>query len=159
LLLGPEDLVEVGELDLPFPRLRRPLAPHVLGRLVVSQPLEGRRAQVAVVRPLGELDLGHEPWLDPDDVALLHLRHLRDNRERRLVPAQRLELGEQPSDQALAEAGADVADPLPLLAAMDAEHERAEAAAATALALRVAADHELLPAVSLDLQPVTAAAA
>ena len=42
---------------------------------------------------------------------------------------------------------------------MDAEDERAEAAAAAALALRVAADHELLPAVRLDLQPVAAATA
>ena len=42
---------------------------------------------------------------------------------------------------------------------MHAEHERPEAAAAAALALRVAADHELLPAVRLDLQPVAAATA
>jgi hypothetical protein len=99
---------------------------------------------MAVVRPLRELDLGHESRLDPDDVALLHLRHLRYDREGRLVPPQRLELLEQLTDLALAEAGADVADPLPLPAALDAEHERAEAAAAPALALRVAADHELL---------------
>ena len=42
---------------------------------------------------------------------------------------------------------------------MNAEHERAEAAAAPALALRVAADHELLAPVRLDLQPVAATAA
>src|SRR4051794_23214615 len=159
LLLGPEDLVEVGELHLSFLRLGRALAPHVLRRLVVTEPLEGRRAQVAVVRPLRELDLGHELRLDPDDVALLHLRHLRDDREGRLVPPERLELLEQLADRALVEAGADVSDPLPLLAAMDAEHERTEAAAAPALALRVAADHELLPPVRLDLQPVATAAA
>ena len=60
---------------------------------------------------------------------------------------------------ALVEARADVPDPLPLLAAMDAHHQRAEAAAALALALRVAADHELLAPVRLDLQPVAAASA
>src|SRR5437763_3195492 len=41
---------------------------------------------------------------------------------------------------------------------MDAEHERAEASAPAPLTLGVAADHELLPAVCLDLQPVAAAA-
>ena len=109
------------------------------------------------MRPLRELDLGDELRLDPDDVALLHLRHLRDDRERRRVLPQRLELFEQLGDGALAEAGADVSDPLPLLAATHAEDEGAEAAAATALTLRVAADHELLPPVGLDLEPVAAA--
>ena len=46
-----------------------------------------------------------------------------------------------------------------LLPAVDAEDERAEAGRAPALALRVAADDELLPAVRLDLQPVAAALA
>src|SRR5262245_46947511 len=109
---------------------------------------------MSFVRPLHELDLGHESRLDPDDVALLHLRHLRNDRERRLVAPQRPELVEQLADHALTEAGADVADPLPLSAPLHAEHERSEAGAAPALALRVAADHELLPPVRLDLQPV-----
>src|SRR6188472_4429243 len=107
--------------------------------------------------PLRELDLGHELRLDPHDVALSHLWHLRDHRKWWLVTPQRLELLEQLGDLALVEARAYVPDPLPLLATMDAEHERAEASAAPALAFRVAADHELLPAVGLDLQPVTSA--
>src|SRR5205807_593771 len=55
-LVRPEDLVEIGELDLSLLCLARPLASHVLRRLVDAQPLKGRRTQVAVMRPLGKLD-------------------------------------------------------------------------------------------------------
>src|SRR5207302_7349066 len=112
-----------------------------------------------VVRPLGELDLGDERRLDPDDVPFLHFRHLRDDGERRRLPPQWLELREQLVDVALAEPRADVPDPLPLAAAMDAEDERAEAAGTPALPLRVAADDELLASVRLDLEPVAPALA
>src|SRR6185312_8617810 len=125
----------------------------------VAQPLKRRRPQVAVVRPFEELDLADELGLDPDDVALPHLRHLRLGRERRRLAAKPLELREQLVDRALAEAGAAVPDPGELLATLDAEDERAEGSGAAPLALRPAADHELLAAVRLDLQPVAPARA
>src|SRR5579864_8170807 len=81
-----------------------------------------------VVRPFRELDLADELRPRPDDVALANLRHLRDLLERRRVGAQRLELREQLVDRPLREARADVPDPVQLLAAVRAEHERAEAA-------------------------------
>src|SRR3954470_18452208 len=112
-----------------------------------------------VVRPFGELHLRDELWLNPDDVVLAHLRHLRNDRERRRVPLQRLELRQQLLERLLVEAGADVADPLGLAVALDRKDERPEAARATAFALRVADDHELLPAGRLYLQPVARAPA
>ena len=154
--VGPEQLVEVGQFHLPLLHLRRTLPPHVDRRLVIAQPLEGGRAQVTVVRPLSKLDLGHEFRLDPDDVALLHLWHLRDDGERRCLAPERFELRKELLDVVLPESGTHVPDPLPVPAPVDAEHEGAEASAPPALALRVAADHEFLPSVRLDLQPVTA---
>jgi hypothetical protein len=126
-LLRPEELVEVRELHAVLLGLDGVFAPHRAGRLVVAEPLEGRRAQMAVVRPLREGDLAHELRLDPDDVALAHLRHLRHGREGRRLAPQRLELREELVDLALAEAGAAVPDPGELPAAPHTEDERAEA--------------------------------
>jgi hypothetical protein len=81
-LVGPEDLVEVRELHAAVIGLDGDLAVHVARRLVVAQTLEGRRAQMPVMRPFRELDLADELRLDPDDVALADLRHLRDDDER-----------------------------------------------------------------------------
>ena len=121
---GEEDLVEVRELDAPLVGLDGILALHLPRRLVVAQTLERRRAQMPVVRPLGELDLAHELRLDPDDVALAHLRHLRHLRERRAVACERLELREQLVDVALVEAGAARSRPSEL-AALDRRRARA----------------------------------
>jgi hypothetical protein len=109
---------------------------------------------VTVVRPLDELDLADELRLEPDDVALAHLRHLRNDLERRLLALERPQLGEQPVDLVVGEPGPAVAHVGELAPTADGEHERAEPARAAALALRVAGDDELLLAVSLDLQPV-----
>ncbi len=99
---------------------------------------------MAVVRPLGELDLGDELRLDPDDVALADARHLRNLLERRRVPLERLQLRQEPVDLAVAEPGADVPDVDEVAALVGREHERAERARAPALPARVAGDHELL---------------
>ena len=53
------------------------LATTVAGGLVVAQAEVYRRAEPAVARPLGELDLRHEPRLDPADVARRHAREAR----------------------------------------------------------------------------------
>ena len=137
----------------------RLLAPHLGRLLVLAEALVGGRAQAAVVRPLDELDLGDELRLDPDDVALADPRHLRHLAERRRVALERLQLLQQPVDLAVVETGADVADVDELAALVGREDERAERPCATALAARVAGDHELLAAVALDLQPLARAPA
>ena len=78
---------------------------------------------MAVVRPLDERDLAHELRLDPRHVALAYLRHLREVCERYGITPKRLEPGEQVVDQLLAEAGADVPDPLQPAVPVEAEDE------------------------------------
>ena len=107
-----------------------------------------------VVRPFGELDLGDELRLDPDDIALSDAGHLRNLLERRRLPLERLQLAEEPIDLAVAEPGADIPGIDEVAALVGREHERAERALAPALPARVAGDHELLLAVALDLQPI-----
>src|SRR5581483_7501835 len=92
-------------------------------------------------------------------VRPLHLRHLRDDRERQLPLLERTQPREQVVDVLVGEAGADVADVRQLVAAPDAEYERAEPPRPPSLPLRVARDHELLAAVRLDLQPLARALA
>jgi hypothetical protein len=86
------------------------------------------------VRPLAELDFAHELRLDPDDVPLLHLRHLRHRLEGRRRALQRLKQAHELVDLLVGETGAAVADVNELVAALDSEDERAEAARAPALA-------------------------
>ena len=114
---------------------------------------------MAVVRPLGELDLGDELRLDPGHVAPADLRHLRHLAERRVLTLERSQLREQLLDLLAGEAGADVADVLELGAAPHGEHERPERSRPPALSLRVAGDDELLAPVRLDLEPVARPAA
>ena len=101
----------------------------LLGLLVLAQPLVRRRPETAVVRPLDELDLAHEPRLDPDDVALAHLRHLRHGIERRRRPAR---AGAAARAAARSPASVKPVPPLPTQRSFsppsrDGEHERAEA--------------------------------
>src|SRR5205814_4075054 len=135
------------------------LAADVLGRLVLAKPLIGRRAEVAVVRPLDELDLADELRLDPPHVALSHLGHLGHDLERRALALERLQLLQEPPDLGVREPGAAVADICQLCASLNREHERTKRSRAPALALRVAGDDELLAVLGLDLQPVARALA
>src|SRR5581483_302107 len=138
----------------------RLLAVDLLGFLVLAEALVRRCAQVPVVGPFRELDLGDELRLHPDDVRAPDTRHLRHLRERRLLALDRPEQPQEPVDLGVGEAGADVSDE-PELAALvpDREHERTEALRAPALPLRVAGDQELLARARLDLQPVARAPA
>src|SRR5205814_4740687 len=157
-LVRPEDLVEIRELDAALGLSGdRHLALDLARRLVLAQTEERGSPKMPVVRPLRELDLADELRLDPHDVALANLRHLRDGCERRGVASQRLELREQVVDLPLGETGSAVADPLQLVTTVGGEHERAEAAGTPPLALRPADDHELLTPVGLDLEPVARA--
>ena len=146
---GQKTLSRFESLSTRLPRRssvgQRLLAVHLARRLVLAQPLERRRAQTAVVRPLDELDLADELGLDPDDVGLAHPRHLRHLGERATSGCSSgRSCASSSSMLRVREPGADVADVDELVAAPDAEHERAEAARAPALAPRVAGDHELL---------------
>ena len=161
-LVRPERLVEVRELQdplaLPDLRLdRRSFALHLIRLLVLAQPLVHRRPQPAVVRPLGEAHLGHELGLDPDDIAPAHSRHLRHLGERRVVAPQRLQLA---SSRAISASS----KPVPTLPAqrrsplsLTPRTSAPNASARSALPLRVPRDHELLPSLGLQLQPVAAA--
>src|ERR1700730_1058762 len=112
---------------------------------------------MTVMRPLCELDLTHEFRFHPHDVAFADLGHPRDLLERRIIGAQWFKLREQLVDVALLEAGTAIADPGQLLPAIGAEHKGSETPGASSLALRPAADHELLTAVRLHLEPVPCA--
>ena len=159
-LLRPEDLVEVGELQRPLalPDLggERLLAANVLGQLVLAYSQERWGTQVAVMRPLRELDLDDELRFDPSHIALPHARHLRHLHERRVGSLERLHAGEQLVDRVLRETRADVAGPAQAAPLLHGNHERAHALPPP-LSLRVARDHELLPRAHLHLQPVTRA--
>ncbi len=93
--------LENFRVRLPFLNLggKRLLAADFLGQLVLPYPEEGRKTQVAFVRPFDELDLDDELGLDPSDVALAHARHLRDVHERRVRPLERLQAREQLVDR------------------------------------------------------------
>ena len=157
-LVRPEELVEVRERKLPLAGPDdvggRPLVPHLGRRLVLSEALVRGLAHVPVMRPLAELDLGHEARLDPGDVSATNARHPRRHREGRLGPFERSQQGEQASDLAVVEPRADVAGVSQLAAVVDGQDERAERGRAVPRASRVSGDHELLAAVRLDLQPV-----
>ena len=164
-LVRPERLVEVRELQQRACRRGAPpsasgsLAAHLLGGLVLAQPLVrraragGRRASTRRTRPRATSS-GSTQTTSP-----LRTRGIFGASANGDVGAlERPQQPEQPLDLVVVEAGADVADLAQLAALVDAEHERAEAAGAAALPLRVAGDHELLAAVRLDLEPVAACA-
>src|SRR3954452_23809209 len=130
------------------------LADHRLRVLVVAKALEGGGSQGAGLRPLEELDLGHQLRLH-EDRALLRLAAL----ERRAIPLEWLEQFAEAHEVLLLEARADVSDVDQPVAVVDAHDERAEALSAPALARHPAADHDLLALDVLDLQPVAAALA
>src|SRR5439155_25856735 len=109
---------------LPDLARHRLLAPNLPRILVLAEPLVRGRPQVAVVRPLDEIDLADELRLDPDDVSLPHSRHLRDLGKRRRLPLARAQLAEEPIDLPVGEAGAAVADIGEPAAAEDGEKER-----------------------------------
>ncbi len=110
------------------------------------------------MRPLAELDLRHEPRLDPDDVAPLHPGHLRDGGKRRVGPLERPQLLEQHADLAVVEPRPDVAGIAQLSVLVDRKDERPERRGPASRSTGVPGDHELLARVSLELQPVARAA-
>src|SRR5208283_5645345 len=100
-------------------RLRRAvLARDLPCGLVLAQPLVGRLAQAPGSGPLGEADLGDEPWLAEDCLA----RRPWPGRERRRRPAQPDQQTGQAFKLGVAEAAADASHVAKLAAGLvDAE--------------------------------------
>ena len=125
------------------------LADDLDGRLVVAQALERGGAHHPIPGPLGELDLGDQLRRNKAGVT----RQLRHRRERRRVGPQRLEAGGELVERRLREAGAD-APREPQFTRFEVAHQqRADPLLAPPLARQPAADHELLAAGVLELQP------
>ena len=171
--LGEQDLVPVGELQRPAVDGDRQravgtarhgteqrlggragvFADDLRGGLVVAQPLERRRAHHAVTGPFAELDLGDQLGADVDGVA----RQLGRRVKGRRVGAQGLQPCGEVVEGPLGEPGADPAR-VPQRAGggwvrVDAHEQRADPVRAPALAGQPAADHQLLAADVLELDP------
>src|SRR6266852_1520376 len=124
------------------------LARHFLRVDVVADPHEHRRPQVIVLGPVLEGDLGDDRRLDPRR-RRVEERLLDEGTRLRL---QRLEPRLDRGDAAIVEARAHVRGEVKLPAAPVADQDRAERSA-RALALRIAADHEIGAAGWLHLDP------
>src|SRR5581483_1466834 len=126
---------------------------EALGRLLVVAEAEVHRlAKLRVGGPLGERDLRDEARLEPRDVA--HARRVGEGRRR---ARERPEALREARQRALVEPRADLADEAQLRAGVRAEEERAEMRPGAAGG-GVAADHELLLLLDLDLEPAPRAA-
>src|SRR5690606_35590199 len=123
-----------------------------VGRLVGAQALEGGVAHLAIPGEAGELDLGDQLGPGPVDVGLLAGR--AGAGERAFVRLQRDELGQHGLDLVGAEAGPDPANVDEVAVLVGADEQRAE----LALVAGPAADHHLMPAATLGLQPGVGAA-
>src|SRR5271154_3214639 len=126
---------------------------HLAGRLVLAQALIDGGAQAACLRPVRELDLGHEPWLAVDRLARRALT--RGKGRRRTL--QRDEQRRQAAKAGLVEAAAHTPDVAKRPVVVHAQQQRTDGAAALALARNPAAHNELLAAHALDLHPAARA--
>src|SRR2546429_542467 len=106
-------------------------------------------SDAAVACPLGEANLAHDSRLDRVVAAPAG----RAARERRGRPLERTELLADRLECPLVEPRADLGDVDQLALVVETQVQRAEMRP-RALWHRVAADHELLPELTLDLQPV-----
>src|ERR1051326_1089336 len=124
--------------------------PHaVASRFVAPKPEESRMPKLAIARPLGERDLGHEVGLHP-----VHVLALRTSAgERRAIALSSLEPVAEVSEGARIEAGADLAGVDEHTVVMIADEERAKPLA-RAGRVRETADHEFLLVHALELEPV-----
>ena len=122
-----------------------PVGPHAEERRVPKPPLLG---------PLREADLAYQPRLHPVMTGPARAAF----RERRRLARERLEHLRDALERGCVEPRAGLRDVHEPRALIQAHVERAELGAG-ALRLGVAADHEFLTAVALDLDPVRRAAA
>src|SRR4029450_4512405 len=131
----------------------------VLRLLVVAQPHERRVADAAVVGPVSKAHLADQDRLYPVVAAA---GRNRARLEGRGLASQGLQPRHDGAQRGLVEAGSDLRDVDEARrrgrALVEAQVQRAELTART-LRIRVAADHELLMQLALDLHPIAGAAA
>src|SRR6185312_11996284 len=133
------------------------LAYDLLGRLVVAQSLIRRRAHLAALRPLAELDVGDIARLHPDGVA--RRGGLLGRVERRGVALERAQERGEAVELALGEARAHAAGVAQVPVLAHADEQRADAVAPAPLPRHPAADDDLLAVGVLDLDPGRSATA
>ena len=120
----------------------RPLAHHLLRRLVLAHALEGSLAHQPVAGPAAELRLDHHLRLDPVDVAPAPF-HGGDDVERRLLGLHRMQPLPQIARGRVRIAGADAPGIDELALVVIADHQRADRPRHGGRR-RIAADHEFL---------------
>ena len=130
---------------------------HHLGRLLVlAQALEGRVAQPAVVRPLGERDLAPPAPARPSATPRASQpRGGSANGRRRSL--ERLAARLSSSSERVVEAGADLADVAQLAVRRRPRGAARRSPSREPSRIGPADDHELLALQALDLEPVAAA--
>ena len=116
------------------------------------KPLKARLANEAVGRPAGELDLGDQFRLEPDDPGLLLRR--ADPGEGRLCRLHRLQLRQQVLDLGSPVTRADATDIDEVVAAIDADQQGAE----FAVGRRIGADDDLMAGAAFRFRPGLGAA-
>src|SRR5215471_14021589 len=124
-------------------------AHHVLGGLVVAEPLERRGPQLTAARPLDELELGDDLRLDEVGRA----RRCDTRLEWALVSGQRLELCVQVVERPVGEPGSNLARVHELALVVVADEQGARISAPLAFPVEPAADDQLLSVMVLDLLP------
>src|SRR3954452_9473321 len=135
--------------------MRGGLLPHDLARrLVIAQTEETRVPQPAVAGPLGEAHLRHQLRLDPGRAA--HAGDLVVAREWSRVALQLAHPLAQLAQRLAVESGAHLARVDEVAVTVVAEQQRAELLARAARRGEPA-DHELLPVLALELEPVARA--
>src|SRR5581483_6295061 len=125
----------------------------LVGRLVRSQTVKRRMAKVPVLREGLEVNLGDELRFDP-----VHAFLARRVRERRSILLERTKAAIDRFERLAREAGSDLADVLERAVLSRAQKERAEVRSRS-VRFGEAADHELLPAEALYLEPIPPAPA
>src|SRR5918998_3910444 len=135
-----------------LPRLRGPLAHDLARGLVEAHAEEGGMAQTAVGGPFHERDLCHQLGLDPRRGAWNALLGLKRGR----LAHERGEALRQLAQRRAGEARPHLAGVAKAVAVEVADEQRTEVGARAARR-REAADHELLRARALELQPVARA--
>src|ERR1700730_5234002 len=124
------------------------LAYHVAWVLVFAQALEAGSTEIPCPRPLGELDLGHQPRLD--EVRTRRRPAPVEGRAHALdAPEHRSQLCERP----FREARSHLARVHELATVVVADEKGAGQALPTAFTVDPARDHELLSEAVLHLQP------
>jgi len=129
---------------------RAALADDVTGGLVLTQPEEPGMPQAVVARPLGEADLCDELRRHPGHIAFTDGPGIV---ERGVLGVQLAHPPGEVMERRLVESGPDLAR-IPQAVAVEVPDQQRAIFESRAPRRRVAADHKLLPVLTLELEPV-----